>query len=87
MKIDESCLKEKSSFNMLGLSFSSKLEWGSYSVSIVKTAFKKIGTSIRSMTFPFPEVVIYLYKSTIRPCMEYSFLMFEQVVLLLGYVR
>ena len=30
-----------SSFKMLGLSFSSKLDWGSYIISIAKTASKK----------------------------------------------
>ena len=34
-------------------------------------ASKKIGASIRSMKFLSPEVALYLYKSTIRPCMEY----------------
>ena len=42
-KIDGSVLEEKSSFKMLGLTFSSKLDWGSYIISIAKTAFKKIG--------------------------------------------
>ena len=31
----------------------------------------KIGALIRSMKFLSPEVALYLYKSTIRPCMEY----------------
>ena len=56
---------------MLGLTFSSKLDWGSYIVSIAKTASKKIGALIRSMKFLSPKVDLYLYKSTIRPCMEY----------------
>ena len=42
-KIDGSVLEEKLSFKMLGLTFSSKLDWGSYIISIAKTAFKKIG--------------------------------------------
>ena len=62
---------EKSSFKMLGLTFSSKLDWGSYIISIAKTASKKIGALIRSMKFLSPEVALYLYKSTIRPFMEY----------------
>ena len=71
VKMDGSFLVEKTSFKMLGLTFSSKLDWGSYIVSIAKTAFKKIGALIRSMKFLSPEVALYLYKSTIRPCMEY----------------
>ena len=71
VKMDGSILEEKTSFIMLGLTFSSKLDWGSYIVSIVKTASKTIGALIRSMKFFFPEVALYLYKSTIRPCREY----------------
>ena len=71
VKMDGSVLEEKTSFKMLGLNFSSKLDWGSYIVSIAKTASKKIGVLIRSMKFLSPEVALYLYKSTIRPCMEY----------------
>ena len=50
---------------MLGLSFSSKLDWGSCIISTAKTASKKIGALIRSMKFVSPEVALYLYKSTI----------------------
>ena len=70
VKMDGSVLEEKSSFKMLGLTFSSKLHWGSYIVSI-KTASKKIGALIRSMTFLPPEAALYLYQSTIRSCMKY----------------
>ena len=69
--MDGSVLEEKSSVKMLGLTFSSKLDWGSYIVSIAKIASEKIGASIRSMKFHSPEVALYLYKSTIWPCMEY----------------
>ena len=68
VKMDGSVLEEKTSFKMLGLAFSSKLDWGSYIVSIAKTASKKIGALIRSMKFLSPVVALYLYKSTIRPC-------------------
>ena len=66
-----SVLKEKSSFKMLRLTFPSKLDRGSYIISIAKTASKKFGALIRSMRFLSPEVAVYLYKSTIHPCMEY----------------
>ena len=69
--MDGSILEEKSSFKMLGLTFSTKLDWGSCIVSIAKTASKKIGALIRSMKFLSPEVTLYLCKSTIHPCMEY----------------
>ena len=71
VRMDGSVLEEKSSFKMLGLTFSCKLDWGCCIISIAKTASKKIGSLIRSMKFLSPEVPLYLYKSTIRPCMEY----------------
>ena len=69
--MDGSVLEEKTSFKMLGLTFSSQLDWDSYIVSIAKTASKKIGALIRSMKFLSPKVALYLYKSTIQACMEY----------------
>ena len=69
--MNASVLEEKSSFKMLGLSFSSKLDWGSYLISIGKTAFKKIGAFICSMKFLSPEVALDIFKSTIQPCMKY----------------
>ena len=48
VKMDGSVLEENSSFKMLGLTFSFKLDWGSYVVSIAKTASKKIGALIRA---------------------------------------
>ena len=71
VKMDGTVLEEKSSFKMLGLTFLSKLDWCSYIISITKTASKKIGVLIRSMKLSSPEAALYLYKSTIRPCMEY----------------
>ena len=46
VKIDGSVLEEKSSYKMLGLTSSSKLDWGSYIISSAKTASKKIGAFI-----------------------------------------
>ena len=47
------------------LTFSSKFDWGSCSISLAKTASKKIGILLS------PEVALYLYKSTISSCMKY----------------
>ena len=69
--MDGSVLEEKSYFKMMGLAFSSELDWGSYNISVTKTASKKIGALIRSVKFRSPEVALYLYKSTICPCMDY----------------
>ena len=69
--MDGFVLEEKPSFKMLGLTLFSKLDWISYIFSIAKTASKKIGALIHSMKSLSPEAALYLYKSTIRPCMEY----------------
>ena len=71
VKMDRSVLEKKSSFKLLGLSFPSKLDWGSYIISIAETVIKKIVALIRSMKFLSPEVALYLYKSTLHHCMEY----------------
>ena len=71
VKMDGSILEEKPSFKILGLTFSSKLDWGSYIISIAETASKKIGGLIRSLKFLSPQVALYLYKSATWSCMEY----------------
>ena len=43
VKVDGSIFDWKSSFKMLGPSFSSELDWYSYIVSFAKTAVKKMG--------------------------------------------
>ena len=68
-KIDRPVLKENISFKVMP--FSTKLGWGSYMISFAKTASKRIGVLIGSVTFLPPEVALYHYESTIRPCMEY----------------
>ena len=57
---------------MLGLTFLSKLDWGSYIISIAKAAPKKIGALIYSLKFLSHELALYIYKSTIHPCIEYE---------------
>ena len=65
-------LEEKSSFKVPRLTFSSKLDWGTYIISFAGSTSSKIGALIRSMKFRSPQAALYLYKSTIRrPCMEY----------------
>ena len=62
-----SALEEKSYLKIQGLFFPSKLDWGSYIISIAK----KIGGLICTMKFLSAEVALYLYKSTIWSCMKY----------------
>ena len=72
VKMDRYILEEKSSFEMLGLSFSSTLDWGSNVVSIARFP-SKIGALICSMKLLSPEVTLYLYKSITQPGMEYCY--------------
>ena len=60
IKMDKAVLEEKSSFCLLGLSFTSKLDWGSYIISIAKAASKKIGALLCSVKFHSPELVLSL---------------------------
>ena len=59
--MDGSSFEQKSPFKMLQVTFSSKLDWGTYIISIAKTASKKIGALIHSMKFLFLEVALYLF--------------------------
>ena len=68
VKMDGSIIEEKSYFKMMGLTFSSKLDWSSYIISIAKTASKKIGSLIHSMKFLSPEVALI---SINLACTEY----------------
>ena len=68
--MDGTVLEEKSSFKMLGFCFSSKLDRGSYILSITKSTSKKIGALICPVKFFSPEIALYLYKSIIRSCTD-----------------
>ena len=70
VKMDVSVL-EKNSFQMMWLNFSFKLDWSSYIMALAKNASKKVGALICSMKILAPETAVFLYKFTIRSCMEY----------------
>ena len=55
--MDESVLEKKSSSKIPGASFSSKLDWESFIMSIVKSASKSNGFLTCSMKFLSPELV------------------------------
>ena len=57
-------LEEKTSFEILELSFSSGLDRDSYIIPVTKIVFKKTEASIHSIKFLSPEVALYLFKST-----------------------
>ena len=60
--MDGLVLEEKLSLKTPVLTFSCKLAWGSYNISIAKTASEKIGALIRSMKFLSLEVALYLHR-------------------------
>ena len=64
-------LPENSNFRLLGLTFSDDFTWNAYIESIAKSAARKVGSLFRSRNFLSPNSILYLYKATIRPCMEY----------------
>ena len=71
-KMDGSVLGEKSSFKMLGLTFSSKLDQVLTLFQQLKLLLRKyLGVLIRSTKFLSPEFAVYLYRSTIQSCIEY----------------
>ena len=51
VKMDGSALEEKSTFKMMGLTFSSKSDWGPYIISVAETASKKIEALNLSISF------------------------------------
>ena len=69
--MDVSILEEKSSFKMLGLIFSSKLDWQLLHYLYCWNCLQENGALIRFMKFLSPKVALYLYKSTTWPCMKY----------------
>ena len=65
VKMDESVLKEKPSFKMLVLTFSSKLDWDSYIISVADTAFNKIGALIHYFSWGCSVSLSTIYSCTI----------------------
>merc|ERR1711942_167742 len=64
-------LTESSSFRLLGLTFSNDLTWGDYIKSVAKLASMKVGSLVSARGFLSNEAILYIYKSVIRPSMEY----------------
>ena len=56
---------------MPALSFSSKLVWDSYIVSMTRNASRKIEALICCVKFLSAKGTFYLFKSTIQLCMKY----------------
>ena len=63
-------LTKSSTLRLLGLSFRTDLSWKPYIQTIAKSASAKVA-SLFTRHFLTPDSILYLYKSLIRPCMEY----------------
>ena len=62
-------LSEETSFRLLDLNFSRSMDWKPYIQFI--GCFKESEFPFWAQRFLTPESILYLYKSTIQPCMEY----------------
>ena len=69
--MNDDVLDESSTLRLLGLTFTSDLSWKPYIKSIAKLASAKVASLYRARHFLTPDSILYLYKSLIRPCMEY----------------
>ena len=70
--MDASTLSESVHLDrLLGLKLTQDLKWNSYISSIASEASKMIGSLYRSRKYLTPSAILYLYKSQIRPRMEY----------------
>ena len=79
-----SVVYEKSSFKLLGLLLSCKLDWGSYILSNAQAAFKKIEALVCSMNFLSSEVTLYLCEQQVFTCMDYCFMSGLVILFVLG---
>ena len=64
-------LQEKGAISLLDLTVSSNLSWKSYLQNVIKKAAQRIGSLYRASRYLPPESILYSYKATIRPLMEY----------------
>ena len=71
VSMEGTSLPESDSFRLLGTTLSNEFSWKSYIVSVAKSAAMKVGSLLRCKGFFTQETILYLYKSTIRPCIEY----------------
>ena len=71
LQMSNCTLQESDTISLLGLTVSSDLSWKSYIQNASKKAAQRIGSLYRASRYLPPESILYLYKATIRPLMEY----------------
>ena len=64
-------LPEETSFHLLGLTFTQSMDWKPFIQPIAKASSRKMGSLYRAQCSLTLESILYLYKSTIHPCIEY----------------
>ena len=69
--IGPSTLPEVSDFRLLGLDISTNASWERYNSGIAKSSSMRVGCLYRARKFLPPDAILYVYKTTIRPLMEY----------------
>ena len=62
---------KEASFRLLGTNLSNDFSWTSYIECAATSAVRKAGSLLRCKGFVTHETFLYLYKSTIRSCIEY----------------
>src|ERR1700755_2534175 len=65
-------LKPSSVLNILVVSFSRYLSWKDHITSLSKQASKRLAVLRRLQYFFTPPQLLALYRSVVRPCMEYA---------------
>ena len=69
--MNDSELTESAQIRLLGLTFRNNVSWNPYIESIAKSAAMKVGSLFWVRHFLPPESILYIYKATIRPCIEH----------------
>jgi hypothetical protein len=64
-------LESTDTLHLLGIDISNKLSWTSHISCIAKRASQRLGALYRVRSYLTPESVLYLYKTQIRPILEY----------------
>jgi len=64
-------LPESDHAKLLGLTLTNTFSWNQYIEDIARAAARKVGSLYRARGYLTEESIFYLYKATIRPCMEY----------------
>ena len=64
-------LSTSASFTQVGLSLSSNLTWKTHIHSLAKHASQKLGSLARARGFLSSSHLLTIYRSQIRPCLEY----------------